>query len=400
MRFGIGLASWFNHKACLWADGRRDIFNRLSMAVSGSENIVWMHCASLGEFEQGRPLLEAIRREQPERKILLTFFSPSGYEVRKNYEGVDWVFYLPADTKANARQFVNIVRPEVAIFIKYEYWLNHLAQMERFGTKIYIVSAIFRPDDVFFRFYGGIFRKALGRFTKLFVQNQQSVDLLRSIGVDSVVAAGDTRFDRVAEIAAAQAKVDIAERFVKSADWVFVAGSTWPKDEEIVGELLRKWSGVKFIIAPHQIDNPRIDAFMAQVGGGAVRYTECTDVTDLSQAQVLMVDTIGVLSKLYRYGNVAYIGGGFGVGIHNTLEAATFGLPIAFGPNYGKFKEAKDMVELGAARSVEDMAQLNEWFSQLYNDRVLYASVCKTTQDYVKSNIGATKMIMNSIFSK
>ena len=401
---GILLYEWllrvvalWNPKARQWVDGRRNIFDRMAERISPSDRVVWMHVASLGEFEQGRPILEAIRKEYPDRKILVTFFSPSGYEIRKNYAGADYIFYLPSDTPYNVRRFLDIAHPEMAIFVKYEFWLNYLSQLAERRVKSYLVSAIFRRNSIFFKSYGGRWRRALDTFDQMFVQNDESRELLHSIGFDNVIVAGDTRFDRVAEIARAARSVEIVERF-KGDSRLFVAGSTWGPDEDILLPLINANADVKFVIAPHEMDEGRIGRLLRETKGGAVRYTQCTPQSDFSDVQVLVLDTIGILSSVYGYASWSYIGGGFGVGIHNTLEAATFGLPIAFGPKYEKFKEARDMVALGAARKVESAEELMAWFAPLCNDSELLARVSATAKDYTIKNQGATALFMKLAF--
>lgn len=401
---GILLYEWllrvvalWNPKARQWVDGRRNIFDRMAERISPSDRVVWMHVASLGEFEQGRPILEAIRKEHPDRKILVTFFSPSGYEIRKSYAGADYIFYLPSDTPYNVRRFLDIAHPEMAIFVKYEFWLNYLSQLAERRVKSYLVSAIFRRNSIFFKSYGGRWRRALDTFDQMFVQNDESRELLHSIGFDNVIVAGDTRFDRVAEIARAARSVEIVEKF-KGDSRLFVAGSTWGPDEDILLPLINANADVKFVIAPHEMDEGRIGRLLRETKGGAVRYTQCTPQSDFSDVQVLVLDTIGILSSVYGYASWSYIGGGFGVGIHNTLEAATFGLPIAFGPKYEKFKEARDMVALGAARKVESAKELMAWFAPLCNDSELLARVSATAKDYTIKNQGATALFMKLAF--
>ena len=391
-------ASWYT-KAKLWRDGRKDLFERMAQAVRAEERIVWIHVASLGEFEQGRPIIEKIRERHPEYKILLTFFSPSGYEIRKNYAGADYIFYLPADTPSNARRFLDIVHPEIAIFVKYEFWINLLTELRKRQIRTYIVSAIFRRNSVFFRFYGSLWRNALRSFETIFVQNDESAELLAEIGFRNVTVAGDSRFDRVAQIAAQAPKVDIIDRF-RGSSRLFVAGSTWAPDEEILLRLINDNPSVKFIIAPHEMDEERIERIIAESAGGAVRYTCCTPLTSFGSKQVLVLDTVGLLSSVYGYASWAYIGGGFGVGIHNTLEAATFGLPIAFGPNYQKFKEARDLVSLGAASSVIDYKQLSRWFAPLRDNEVFLRKVSRLSKDYTAKNQGATDIFLKTIFGE
>lgn len=391
------VALW-NKKAKQWVVGRKNIFERMSQAISPTDRVVWIHVASLGEFEQGRPIIEAIRQQHPEYKILLTFFSPSGYEIRKNYDGADYIFYLPADTPSNVKRFLDIAHPEIAVFVKYEFWLNYLTQMKRRGIRSYLVSAIFRQDSVFFRSYGSMWREALDAFDQMFVQNEESRELLHSIGYDNVIIAGDTRFDRVAAIAKAAKPVEIVAKF-KGASRLFVAGSTWGPDEDILLPLINENPDVKFVIAPHEMDEARINKILSSVKGGAKRYTQCAADTDFSMTQVLVLDTIGILSSVYGYASWSYIGGGFGVGIHNTLEAATFGLPIAFGPKYEKFKEARDMVALGAATKVESAEELSLWFAPLRDDAEHLTRTSTIAKDYTAKNQGATALFMKIAFN-
>lgn len=400
--FGIlvWLAAPFNRKASLWVRGRRRIFGRLKEAFTGTdrpERVVWIHAASLGEFEQGRPVIEAIRERHPEYKILLTFFSPSGYEVRKEYSGADYIFYLPADTRRNARRFMRIVRPEAAIFIKYEFWLNYLRELRRSECRSYLISAIFRRNSAFFKWYGGMYRKALTTYQTIFVQQGESCKLLESIGVTNVVEAGDTRFDRVAAIARSAKKNEIVERF-KGDSRLLVAGSTWPQDEQILAQVAGVFENIKLVVVPHEIGAARVDKLVASMPVPTIKYTAVDDKTDLEAAQVLVVDTIGMLSSLYSYASLAYIGGGFGVGIHNTLEAATFGLPISFGPNYQKFKEARDMIKIGCAVSIPSAAMLQNWIGSLDRDEELYRATCEKAAGYVASNEGATELILKAIW--
>ena len=391
----IRLISPWNEKARQWSEGRKGIFERMRQTIKG-ERVVWVHSASLGEFEQGRPIIEHIRANYPEYKILLTFFSPSGYEIRKNYEGADYIFYLPADTKANVRKFLDIVKPEVAIFVKYEFWLNMLNELRRRKVRTYVVSAIFRQNSIFFRPYGSMWCRALETFDTIFVQDETSQRLLATIGFDNVVVAGDTRFDRVAQIASMAKRVDVIEEF-KGESPLFVAGSTWGPDEEILLPLINENPQIKFVVAPHEMEEERINHILKSVKGGAVRYTQREGV-DLAAQQVLVLDTIGILSSVYGSATWAYIGGGFGVGIHNTLEAATFGLPIAFGTNYAKFKEAVDMVSLGAATSVDGAEALKAWFAPLRDDAENLVLASRAAKEYTVRHQGATQCIVKNIF--
>ncbi len=395
----VALVGTWNIKARDFTQGRKDVFARMAQAIAADERVVWMHVASLGEFEQGRPILEEIRRAHPELKILLTFFSPSGYEIRKNYAGADYIFYLPVDTPSNVKRFLDIAHPELAIFVKYEFWINYLSELKRRGVRSYLVSAIFRRDSIFFRTYGTMWRKALDAFDQMFVQNEESRELLNRIGFDNVIVAGDTRFDRVASIARAAKPVDMVARF-KGDSPLFVAGSTWGPDEDILLPLINANLQVRFVIAPHEMDEARIGRILQGVQGGAVRYTQCDAQSDFSSTQVLVLDTIGILSSVYGYASWSYIGGGFGVGIHNTLEAATFGLPIAFGPKYEKFKEARDMVALGAATKVSSAEELMAWFAPLRDDAAYLARVSATAKDYTAKNQGATALFMKIAFAE
>ena len=393
----VAFVSLWDKKAKQWIVGRKDIFKRMAEVISPENKVVWIHAASLGEFEQGRPVIEKIREQQPEYKILVTFYSPSGYVIRKNYAGADYIFYLPIDTPGNAKKFLDVAHPEIAIIVKYEFWLNLLSELKHRGVRTYLISAIFRRNSIFFRSYGSIWRQALDSFEQMFVQNEESKELLHEIGFDNVVVAGDTRFDRVAEIARNVKKVPIVERF-KGDSPLFVAGSTWGPDEEILQTLINDNPQIKFVVAPHEMENSRIERIIAQTKGGAVRYTQCNEESDFSKTQVLILDTIGILSSVYGYATWSYIGGGFGVGIHNTLEAATFGLPIAFGPNYQKFKEARDMVALGAATKVESAEDLSAWFAPLRDDKSALQRAGSAAKSYTQRNQGATSLIMKIVF--
>ncbi len=397
--WAVRLAAFRHKKARLWIDGRKKLFRRMREAIDPSARIIWIHVASLGEFEQGRPIIEKLRKTHPEYKLLLTFFSPSGYEIRKDYKGVDYLFYLPIDTPRNARRFLDIAHPEIAIFVKYEYWLNLLRELRRRKVRTYVVSAIFRRNSIFFRPYGGWWRQALETFDVLFVQNEESKKLLATLGFDNVLVAGDTRFDRVAEITRTAKRIDVVDRF-KGDNRLFVAGSTWGPDEELLIRLINDNPEVKFIIAPHEMDEGRIARIIDEVKGGTLRYTQCTSRTGYGSRQVLILDTVGILASVYSYATWAYIGGGFGVGIHNTLEAATFGLPIAFGPNYEKFKEARDLVTLGAARSITDYTQLREWFTPLRDNEVFLQKTSRIAKDYTTRHQGATSIIIQTIFQE
>lgn len=383
-------------KARLWCDGRKGMFDRMRNVIGEGERIAWVHVASLGDFEQGRPLVDKIRADHPEYKVLLTFFSPSGYEVRKNYPNADYVFYIPADTKRDVKRFLDIAKPEVAIFVKYEFWLNMLAELRRRKVRTFIVSAIFRRNSIFFNPFGAIWRRALRTFETLFVQDEHSAELLAAIGVENVVVAGDTRFDRVATIAEVAERVAAVEQF-RGEGRLFVAGSTWRADEDILLPLINANPDVKFVIAPHEMEESRIERILREVKGGAVRYTKLS-TTKLIDKQVLVLDTMGLLSRVYGSAEWAYVGGGFGAGIHNTLEAAVYGLPVAFGVKYRKFKEARDMISLGVARSVRDERELKSWFVELKSDGDYLARLSAVAKAYVGQHRGATEMVVGAIF--
>ncbi|RPH27285.1 MAG: 3-deoxy-D-manno-octulosonic acid transferase [Bacteroidales bacterium] len=392
----VAVASTFNGKAKLFRNGRKGCELRLSESVKKDDRIVWFHCASLGEFEQGRPVIEAFRAKYPNIKILLTFFSPSGYEIRKNYAGADFIFYLPLDTYWNSKKFIDIVNPIATIFVKYEFWYHYLNQLKKRNIPIYIISAIFRADQVFFKSYGGWYRKFLFNFQHLFVQNMNSKELLAGIGVNNVTVAGDTRFDRVAANAQAAKVIPLIERFAANSR-VLVAGSTWPKDEDLIVEYFKaNPHNLKLIIAPHEIHDQNIEKLRERFGLKSLRYTmpnEC----EPSEAQILIIDTIGILSSVYRYGTAAYIGGGFGVGIHNTLEAAVFGIPVIFGPNYQRFQEAVELIEIGAAQSVGDHDQFANALNQLIQTESELQRIKGISVNYFSARVGATNTILDNI---
>lgn len=393
----VRLVSFRNPKAKLWVEGRKNWFRRMTERIDPAARIIWVHVASLGEFEQGRPIIEQLRQSHPEYKILLTFYSPSGFEIRKHYEGADYIFYLPLDTPRNVRRFLDVAHPEIAVFVKYEFWLNMLRELRRRRIRTFIVSAIFRRNSVFFKWYGSWWRQALETFEVLFVQNEESKKLLSGLGFDNVFVAGDTRFDRVAEIARNVKRIDVIERF-RGDSRLFVAGSTWGPDEELLIRLMNDNPDVKFVVAPHEMDEARIGRLMSETRGGALRFTECSPRTGYGSRQLLVLDTVGLLASVYGYATWGYIGGGFGVGIHNTLEAATFGLPIAFGPNYRKFKEACDLATLGAACPVSDYDALKAWFTPLRDNEDFLQKTSRIAKDYTSRHQGATDIFLKAVF--
>ena len=393
------VAPW-KPKARKWVEGRRGIFERLQATVGASDKpVVWIHASSLGEFEQGRPVIEAIHNRYPQYRVLLTFFSPSGYEIRKDFAAADWVFYLPADTPRNVRRFLDIVRPEMAIFVKYDYWLNYLGELRRRKIRSYIFSSLFRRNSIFFKPYGGMFRRALETFETIFVQNDESKQLLSEIGFENVIVAGDTRFDRAAALPAQASRYPLIEHF-KGEGRLFIVGSSWRPDEDLLVPFVNAHPDVKFVIAPHEMEQPRIERLETECTGGVVRYSDCHTESDVEGARVLIIDVIGILNQLYQYADWVYIGGGFGVCIHNTQEPATYGVPIAFGPKYHKFKEACDMIKLGACASVTTTEELEEWFAPLKADEKRRAHFARIAADYITANKGATELIVRTIFGR
>ena len=397
-QLGVAVYSLFNEKVRKMWRGERAAFGVLREKVDPTAKYVWFHAASLGEFEQGRPLMEQMRRERPDLKILLTFFSPSGYEVRKNYEGADIVCYLPLDTVTNARRFLRTVRPVMAFFIKYEFWYNYLHVLKHRGVPVYSVSSIFRPDQVFFKWYGWQYGRVLHCFTHFFVQNEQSRELLGSIGITDVTITGDTRFDRVLHIKEQARQLPVVERFVGESPKVFVAGSSWPPDEEIFIRYFREHPEWKLIIAPHVIDEAHLQQIEHLLEGRkVVRYTNPDSPAD---AEGLIIDCFGLLSNIYHYGSVAYVGGGFGVSIHNTVEAAVWGVPVIFGPNNQKFQEAQELKACGGGLEIsgyDDFACLMDRFAA---DETALRQAGRAAGDYVQGRSGATQKILSATLLK
>ena len=410
----INVAGAFNNKARLFKEGRKGLLERMASEVDHSHPIIWFHCSSVGEFEQARPLIEWYKENCSEYRILLTFFSPSGYEMRKNYPLADWIYYMPLDTVSNACRFLDIAKPQKAIFIKYEFWYNFLTQLNNRGISTYIVSAIFREDQPFFKPYGGLFRRMLKSFTALFVQDMQSAQLLESIGLkENVTVCGDTRFDRVNQITAASKEFPAIEIFSRNA-FTVLAGSTWGPDEEILAASVKNFSKAKLVIAPHEIHKEHIDKICTQFKGyRIIKFSEFNEKfmaaynaggeelakyeQELQQANVLLIDCLGILSSIYRYGKFAYIGGGFGVGIHNILEAATYGIPVVFGPNYRKFKEARDLIARQGATSVRSQEEFYGLLDNFIKSETIRKERGKVCLNYVKENLGATEKIIGKI---
>ena len=388
----IWLASFFDEKARLWIDGRK---NQKFVPCTDS---IWFHFASLGEFEQGRPVLEQLRLLQPGNKVIITFFSPSGYEVKKHTGLADAVYYLPLDTAGNAREFFDAINPKLAIFTKYEYWYYFFSEARKRGVPLYLISGIFRPEQVFFKWYGGLHRKILSFVTYFFLQDEPSKQLLSGIGIHNAAVSGDTRFDRVWANAQNAKHIPAVQEF-KNGQRLFVAGSTWRHDEKLVATLVTQYPDWKFIFAPHEIDDDKIIELTGLLPVNSfIRYSQLTTQQGRAAAcKVLIIDNIGMLSALYQYGDIAYIGGGFGAGIHNTLEAAAFGLPVIFGPNYAKFKEARDLLASRAGFSITDELQLKGITQTLIEDQAFYTAAGKKSKDYVSGHTGATKMIADTI---
>lgn len=389
----VKLASLFDKKANLFVNGRKNLIARLKKAFEGNtSNVVWVHCASLGEFEQGRPVMEALKNKIPSVKILLTFFSPSGYEVRKNYKQADYVFYLPYDLKSDCRKFVETVKPSLAIIIKYEFWPNLFKALERKHIPIISVSSIFRKNQGYFKFYGKAYRKTLNRVDHFFVQNTRSIALLKTIGLKNTTLSGDTRFDRVYAITQADFENRIVEKF-KNGKECWVIGSCWPEDFEILSHFINEDNGKsKFIIAPHEIEDSFIEDMIRSLAVKSVRYSQSD--SKFEEYSVLIIDNIGMLSMLYRYGEFAYVGGGLGKGLHNILEAACYGVPVFFGnKNYEKFQEAIDLIDQGGGFAVGDFVDLKVNYEML-SQKENYMVACNASKNYVQMNLGATEKII------
>lgn len=407
--WGIAIASLFNEKVRKMWRGEREAFKILKQKVDPNAKYIWFHAASLGEFEQGRPLMERIRKDYPQYKILLTFYSPSGYEVRKNYEGADIICYMPVDTRLNAIRFLRLVRPVMAFFIKYEFWSNFLHILKHRNIPTYSVSSIFREDQVFFKWYGRSYAGVLKCFTRFFVQNEESKRLLEGIGITAVDVVGDTRFDRVLQIKEAAKQLPICEAFrigvassqsaeVPHHDFkVFVAGSSWPPDENIFIPFFNEHKDWRLLIAPHVIAEEHLKLILSLIKGKkVVRYTQTTP-EEAAEADVLIIDCFGLLSSMYNYGDVAYIGGGFGVGIHNTLEAAVWNMPVIFGPNNKKFQEAQGLLKSGGGFEINTYEDFSGLMSSLMNDETFLKQAGDKAGTFVAHLAGATDKVLASV---
>lgn len=401
----LKIVALFSPKMKLFVDGRKSVFQTLTDKIQTTDRTIWFHAASLGEYEQGLPVIEAIKKQFPNHKIVVTFFSPSGYEVRKNNTVADVTVYLPLDSISNAKQFIKLVHPEMAFFIKYEYWPNYLNELKNQNIKTYLISGILREKQAFFKWYGGFYRNALKTFDYFFVQNESSKKLLQSIGFTNVKVSGDTRFDRVVSILERDNSLDFIEQF-KDNKTTIVIGSSWPKDENLIVNYINQNSNdVKFIIAPHNIKPEQIHSLYKQINKTKFKFSDYSIETlrkpNLENYQVFIIDTIGILTKIYSYADIAYVGGGFGnPGVHNILEPATFGVPVVIGPNYSHFAEATALVNIEGCISIENQTQLNEAFDLLLHnedERLEKGHVCST---FVQMNKGATQTIMNHILNE
>lgn len=398
--FVVRIISPFHKKARKMIIGHKQTYKILKEKVNPNTKYIWFHAASLGEFEQGRPIIEEIRRKQPEAKILLTFFSPSGYEVRKDYPVADIVCYLPFDKKRNVKKFLKLVQIEKAIFIKYEFWYNFVNNLHKRNIPIYMVSAIFRPSQIFFKWYGGTMRKLLKYYKCICVQDSNSERLLRSISITNVKVCGDTRFDRVLDIRSQAKQLNIVESFARKAqtenEKIFVAGSTWPKDEDIVIPYFNITTDVKLIIAPHEIDEAHLKYIESNLQRPHIRYSQAIPEM-MADYDCLIIDSFGLLSSIYRYGQVAYVGGGFGVGIHNVLEAAVYNIPVIFGPNFKKFREAQQLMEQGGGYSISDYQSFRGLMDEFLQYENTLSAAGKHAGDYVKSNAGVVDRVMQEL---
>jgi 3-deoxy-D-manno-octulosonic-acid transferase len=396
--FLVLIASPFNSKAKLWIKGRRKVWDKLISELDSSKEYVWFHASSLGEFEQGRPLIESLKERQKGLKIILTFFSPSGYEIRKNYSGADIICYLPLDTPGNARKFVQLIKPKWTFFIKYEYWYNFLKYAKYSGSKLFLISGIFRENQLFFKSYGKWYKKNLRRFDHLFVQNESSGKLLQNADIKNYTVAGDSRFDRVVQIASQSKTIEIAEKFAEGSH-VIVCGSTWEPDEVNLLKYLHDSNikNLKLIIAPHEIHKAHIHQITEKIELPYSLFSEA-DSLKLKDSRILIIDNIGMLSSIYKYGQISYIGGGFGAGIHNTLEAAVYGVPVIFGPNYKKFQEAIGLIDCNAAFSYSSYTELSNLLDNMLQGSDLIKKSGVAAKNYVDSMKGATSIIEEHLF--
>ena len=391
----IAFASLFNKKAKLWIKGRKKIFKKIDVLKKVNDKKIWFHSSSLGEFEQARPLIEKIKTQYPNYKIIVTFFSPSGYEFRKNYKFADYIFYLPIDSNRNAKKFIEALNPSITFFVKYDFWYFYIRELHKKQIPTYLVSGIFRQNQIFFKPYGKAYAKILKNFTHLFVQNEKSTELLKSIEITNSTIAGDTRFDRVIEIADNSQENELIKKFVNDK-FCIIAGSSWYEDEQLLSRFINEHPDVKMIIAPHVINENHIVNILQIIHVPVVRYSRAK-LENVGEYSVMIIDNIGMLAGLYKYGNLAYIGGGFGAGIHNIIEAAVYGMPVIFGTNYKKFQEALDLIELKAAYPIADYDELSHYLSMFIRDANFLKHVSEIAYNYVRKNKGATDKILAAI---
>ena len=385
-----------NSKLSLFVKGRKETISLIKQSISKGDSVIWIHAASLGEYEQGLPVIEQLKIHHPTHKIVLTFFSPSGYEVKKNSKIADVICYLPMDTKRKVNSFFTAAHPDIAIFIKYEIWPNYLNALKKADTPTYLISALFKENQIYFKWYGGFMRNALNNFSHFFVQNEKSKSLLNSVNYTNVTIAGDTRFDRVSEIVERDNKLDFMTRF-KNDKYCFVAGSTWTEDEKIIIDYINKnVQPIKFVIAPHAIKDNHIEEIIAAIDKKVIRYTEMENAT-LAEYDVLVIDTIGILTKVYSYADIAYVGGGFATGLHNTLEPGVFGIPVIIGPQYDGFAEAEELVQLGGVISIKNNNEFQKNADKCFEDIDYRSKIGLINTDYIKEKAGATERIVSNL---
>ena len=387
-----------NPKLSLFVNGRKETFNLIKDTISKTDKVIWIHAASLGEYEQGLPVMEKLKLLYPNHKFLLTFFSPSGYEVKKNSKVADVICYLPLDTKKNVHKFLEAAHPNLAIFIKYEIWPNYLAALNSVNTPTFLISALFKNNQNFFKWYGSFMRKALTNFSHFFVQNEKSKELLNSIDFKNVTVAGDTRFDRVTEILDRNNSLEFMAHF-KQNQFCFVLGSTWPEDEKLIVEYINNSSlPIKFVIAPHTIKNKHVEEIIEAIKKPVARFSELENIA-IEDYEVLIIDTIGILTKIYSYADLAYVGGGFVTGLHNTLEPAVFGIPVIIGPNFNGFAEAEELVQLGGVNSIKDLSQFNSLVNTYSENNEYRLKIGQINANYIQEKAGATKRIVDELKS-
>ena len=394
----INVLAIVNSKLSLFVKGRKETISLLNQSISKEDKVIWIHAASLGEYEQGLPVIEQLKIHHPKHKIILTFFSPSGYEVKKNSKIADVICYLPMDTKRKVKSFLTDAHPDIAVFIKYEIWPNYLNALKKADTPTYLISALFKDNQIYFKWYGGFMRNALNNFTHFFVQNKKSKSLLNSVGFTNVTIAGDTRFDRVSEIVKRDNELDFMNRFKKD-QFCFVTGSTWAEDEKnIINYINNNTHPIKFVIAPHTIKDNHIQEIIQSINKKVVRYTNL-EHGDLENCEVLIIDTIGLLTKIYSYADIAYVGGGFVTGLHNTLEPAVFGIPVVIGPQFEGFAEAEELVQLGGVISIKSNSQFQEVVDKCFNSNDYRSKIGRINTDYIEVKAGATKRIVAELNS-